>query len=193
MKSGWNEYVAEISKQLSALSIRNGKGESLPADKGFDEWLKLTWEVKQNHKIVYLIGNGASAAMASHFGADLAKNGHLHTQVLTDPSMITAISNDIHYDQVYVFPLSMWAREGDMLVAISSSGGSPNILKAVEEAKKHKMIIVTVSGMKENNPLRSAGTLNFYVPAGTYGYVESTHSVILHHWMDLVESRQKNG
>ena len=72
--------------------------------------------------------------MASHFSADLAKNGNLHTQVFSDLSLITAISNDISYEQVFAVPLAKWAQKGDMLVAISSSGGSPNVLAGAKVA-----------------------------------------------------------
>jgi len=128
-----------------------------------------------------------SASMASHLAADLAKNARVHTEVFSDLSLITAISNDMGYAHVFSEPLSRRARVGDMLVAISSSGRSPNILAAVRAAQKCRMKVVTLSAMKTGNPLRRCGTLNVYVPAATYGFAESCHAVILHHWMDQVE------
>jgi len=74
-----------------------------------------------------------------------------------------------------------------MLVAISSSGRSPNILAAVRVARQCRLNVVTLSAMKAGNQLRRRGTLNVYVPADTYGFAESCHAVILHHWMDRVE------
>ena len=133
-----------------------------------------------------LIGNGASASMASHFAADLAKNARLHTEVFSDLSLVTAIANDMGYENVFSEPLSRRAAAGDLLVAISSSGRSPNVLRAVQVARKLKLAVVTLSGMDEQNPLRAAGDLNFFVPAKTYGLAETCHFSILHHWMDLV-------
>src|SRR5439155_15434224 len=108
----------------------------------------------------YLIGNGASASMASHFAADLAKNAHLHTEVFSDLALITAISNDMGYEHVFAEPLSRRARRGDMLVAISSSGRSPNVLRAVETARRLGLFVVTLSAFAPDNHLRAQGHVN---------------------------------
>jgi len=187
MRDTWSEYVADINTQLSKLSVLDAQGAALTNDDGFAQWLQLTLAVRENRGVVYFVGNGASAAMASHMSADLAKNGRMHTQVLTDQALLTAISNDISYEDVFAFPLSIRGNAGDMLVAISSSGSSPNVLKATGEAKRQGMSVITLSAMKEGNPLRQSGTLNFFVPADTYGNAESTHAAVLHRWMDLVE------
>ena len=73
---------------------------------------------------------------------------------------------------------------GDMLVAISSSGQSQNIIRAVEEANKLGGFTVTLSAMKRENTLRSMGMINFYIPADTYGMAETCHAAILHYWID---------
>jgi D-sedoheptulose 7-phosphate isomerase len=187
MTDTWADYVADINSQLVNLAVSDAQGDALAADDGFAKWLKLTLTVREGRRVVYFVGNGASAAMSSHMSADLAKNGRMHTQVLTDVSLMTALANDISYEDVFAFPLSIRANAGDMLIAISSSGGSPNVLKAAEEARRQGMSIVTLSAMKEDNPLRRCGDLNFFVPAGTYGYAESTHAAVLHRWMDQVE------
>ena len=187
MRNTWNEYVGDINTQLSNLSTRNAEGQELAVDAAYAEWLKQTLAVRENRGVVYFVGNGASAAMACHMSADLAKNGRMHTQVLTDVSLMTAVSNDISYDDVFAFPLSVRGNAGDMLIAISSSGGSPNVVKAIEEARRQGMSVITLSAMKEGNPMRKAGDLNFFVPANTYGYAESTHAAVLHYWMDQVE------
>jgi len=136
--------------------------------------------------VIYLIGNGASASMASHFAADLTKNADLHTQVFTDTSLITAVANDLSYDMVFVAPLHRRLKAGDMVVAISSSGNSANVLKAAEFAAARKAMVVTLSAMQPDNALRQLGALNFWLPADTYGLAETGHAAILHHWMDRV-------
>jgi D-sedoheptulose 7-phosphate isomerase len=143
--------------------------------------------LRQRLRTVYLIGNGASASMASHFAADLAKNGHLHTQVFSDLSLITAISNDLGYEHVFAEPLRRRAQPQDMLVAISSSGNSPNLLKAVDVAHEKRLTVVTLSAMQPDNALRQLGDLNVYLGAKTYGLAETAHAAVLHHWMDQVE------
>lgn len=183
----WRDHIKEFSRQLHDLSCRDSGGGEIGQETCFDIWKKLTVELKLARRIVYLIGNGASASMASHMAADLAKNAQVHTEVFSDLSLITAISNDMGYENVFSEPLSRRAGKGDMLVAISSSGKSPNILKAVEKAKEIGLDVITLSAMGEDNPLRSAGDLNLYVPASTYGYAESCHAAVLHHWIDIVK------
>jgi len=181
----WNDEIALLSKALRSLSIRRGPRE-LESEKGFDLWKEMTIILRIRKGTVYLIGNGASASMASHSAADLAKNARLHTEVFSDLSLITAISNDLGYEHVFEEPLRRRARKGDMLIAISSSGKSPNVLKAVRFAGRLGLDVVTLSAMSPSNPLRRLGTLNVYVRAGTYGDAETCHAAILHHWMDRV-------
>jgi len=183
----WTQYAEEIARQLAGLSVRDAAGAELAPDAGYAAWERMTLAVKAGRHVVYLAGNGASASMASHMAADLAKNGRMHTQVLTDAPLLTAIGNDIDYESVFSFPLEIRANPGDMLVAISSSGGSPNLRKAIAVARRRRMAVVTVTSLRPDNPLRAAGDLNFYVPTGSYGHAESTHAAVLHHWMDAME------
>ncbi len=155
-------------------------------DHGFLFWAEVTMIIRSLERTVYLVGNGASSSMASHLAADLAKNGRVHTEVFTDQSLLTAIANDLSFEEVFAEPLRRRMKAGDMLVAISSSGSSPNVLKAVEVARRRGGFIVTLSAMKSTNPLRHRGDLNYYISAQTYGEAETCHAAILHHWMDLV-------
>lgn len=182
----WKQEIDKLRGMLSELSFLGFDGTEYLPDKGFQIWQELTKNIRENRQSIYLIGNGASASMASHFAADLAKNAHLHTEVFTDPSFITAVSNDMGYEWVFAEPLRRRAKKGDMLVAISSSGYSKNILCAVEVANKSGLCVVTLSAMSSKNPLRSLGHLNIYVPAQTYGHAETCHAALLHHWMDMV-------
>lgn len=120
------------------------------------------------------------------FAADLARNAHLDTQTFTDLALITAIANDISYDQVFAEPLRRHLTPNDMLVAISSSGNSPNVVNACRLTAKVSASTVTVTAMNKDNKLRQIGDLNFWVPAETYGMAESAHACILHYWMDSV-------
>lgn len=187
VKKHWDEYIGELTAILHRLSIRDARGRDMSAEAGFCRWEAMTLHIRKRRGTIFMIGNGASASMASHLAADLAKNARLHTEVFSDLSLITAISNDMGYEHVFSEPLSRRARPGDMLVAISSSGRSPNILAAVRVARQCRLNIVTLSAMKAGNPLRKCGMLNVYVPAATYGFAESCHAAILHHWMDRVE------
>ncbi len=178
-----------ISGLLSSLTFTDKSGKLISANAAFTTWRDITLKVRGNHQVCFLVGNGASASMASHMSADLAKNAHVHTQVFTDLSLLTAISNDFGYEHVYSEPIKRRGKKGDMLVTISSSGNSENVLEATKIARQLDMHTVTLSAMKENNPLRQTGDLNGYVPADTYGHAETSHSAILHYWMDLVSNQ----
>jgi D-sedoheptulose 7-phosphate isomerase len=185
----WTHKIDEIETCLQHLSASRGDAGNLPVDDAFGVWMDMTIRIREQKRTIFLIGNGASASMASHVAADLAKNGHVHTEVFSDLSLITAIANDISFNEVFAEPLRRRMKSGDMLVAISSSGQSINVLKAVEEAGKLDGVVVTLSAMKSDNPLASKGALNFYVPASTYGLAETCHAAILHHWIDKIIER----
>ena len=184
----WSHYVASLQKILYMLSIMDGDGKDLDAAKGFlilTEWAR---QIREAGRCIFFIGNGASASMASHFSADMAKNGKIRTRVFTDLSLLTATANDICYEEVYSDPLKLYMKPGDMLVAISSSGNSPNIVKGTETAKALEGKVVTLSAMNEDNVIRKRGDLNLYIPGETYGMAETGHAAILHFWMDSIES-----
>lgn len=182
----WSKNFENLKSNLLSLSSRNGIREKVDPDSAFVQWKDLTLQIRKARKTVFFIGNGASASMASHISADLAKNAHIRTEVFSDLSLITAIANDLGYKEVFAEPLRRRMSEHDMLVAISSSGQSANILRGVKEAKRLGGIVVTLSAMNPENNLRSQGLLNFYIPAKTYGMAETCHAAILHYWMDLV-------
>lgn len=183
----WQQHVQSLSQLLDGLAFTHRDGTAVDVDAGFTEWVDATLRVRDRRQTVYMIGNGASASMASHFAADLAKNGRLHTQVFSDLSLITAISNDMGYEHVFAEPLRRRGHRGDLLVAISSSGRSPNILAAIDAADELEISVVTLSGKDAANPLRKRGDLNLYVPATTYGMAETAHAAALHWWMDLIQ------
>lgn len=183
---GWINNIDNLEAILHRLSSLDVSGEEIDPDSAFSLWIDRTLQVREARKTLYLIGNGASASMASHMAADLAKNAHVHTEVFSDLSLITAIANDLSYEEVFAEPLRKRMVEGDILVAISSSGQSPNVIRAVREATKLGGFVVTLSAMQHDNSLQSNGTLNFYVPADTYGMAETCHGAILHYWVDQV-------
>lgn len=182
----WPGYISQLNTILSKLSICNADQKEISIESAFSIWKDWTLEVRTKDKYIYFIGNGASASMASHFAADMAKNGGVRTQVFTDLSLITATANDMCYEEVYSQPLRWYMEKGDMLVAISSSGSSPNVLRGTETAKELGGKVITISAMKEENPLKKLGDLNFYVSAQTYGLAEVSHMAILHFWVDQI-------
>ncbi len=182
----WTNNISNLTSCLNSLSAQDDSGCAIDTDLAFSKWTNETIKVRKKRNTVYLIGNGASASMSSHTAADLAKNGKVRTEVFTDLSLITAIANDYGYEDVFAEPLRQRMCAGDILVAISSSGESSNILSAVQTATALGGFVVTLSAMRQNNILRESGGLNFYVPARTYGIAETCHAAILHCWIDNI-------
>jgi len=104
--------------------------------------------------------------------------------VFTEAPFLTALANDNGYIVAFEQQVDLWAKPGDLLIAISSSGRSENILRAAQAARGHGCGLITISGFQPENPLHFLGDLNFYVPIEDYGYVESAHSVLLHFFTD---------
>lgn len=186
LQKKWVDNIRDLHGCLNKLLVWGANQEELSSDEAFYTWMEMTVQLRNECRVVYLIGNGASASMASHLAADLAKNGRLHTQVFTDIALITALANDFSYEEVFAEPLRNRMVAGDMLVAISSSGNSPNIVSAVKIAKGRGGKVVTLSAMSADNAIRKIGDLNFYLPARTYGMAETGHAALLHYWMDGV-------
>lgn len=183
-KMHYRSYLERIQKALWHMIVRDRHASELSQEDGLAEWCRMCHDAKINEKTMYFIGNGASATMASHMAADFSKNCGCRAMAFNDIALMTAVSNDIHYDDCFAVPLARFSNPGDILITISSSGNSPNVVKAIQCARKMELRIITVSGMQPDNRIRTMGDLNFWVPANTYGLVEATHQALLHCWLD---------
>ncbi len=190
---GWTDYFETIAGGLRAMEVTDHAGTALTPGEGVARWVAATRVTQERGGQLYIIGNGGSAGMASHMAADACKNGHLRAFAFNDASLLTSISNDLAYDQVFSLPLQRLGRTGDLVVAISSSGNSPNIVRALETSRELGLESITLTGMRADNRARTLGTVNFYVDAPRYGWIESAHQVILHHWFDQYLCRHRGG
>lgn len=138
---------------------------------------------------VIFIGNGGSAGIASHLAIDLSKNASLPAACFSDASMMSCLANDYGFEEWLAHALRLNAREGDCLVAISSSGRSKNILNAVAKARAMKLDVITLSGMSPDNPLRELGDVNFWVDSRSYNIVETAHQFWMMAVIDLIIGR----
>jgi len=141
-------------------------------------------QTKEDNGTVFVIGNGGSAGIASHFSIDLLNALGIPSQTLYDSNTITCISNDYGYDYVFSRPLNLLLKRNDLLICISSSGKSQNILNGASLAKSKDIPVITLSGFEPHNPLRTLGELNFYLPITDYGLVETGHFFLLHTIID---------
>ena len=147
--------------------------EAMRAD--FDRATRL------GRKVIF-IGNGGSNAIASHMASDICKNGGVRAIAFNDSSALTMLGNDFGYEMVFSKQIEFHGLPGDLLVAISSSGGSSNILAAARRALLMGLELYTFTGAVRSaeNTLRGLGKLNFIVPCTDYGIVELSHASLIH-------------
>lgn len=142
-----------------------------------------------SNKVIF-IGNGGSAAIASHMALDFSNAGRIRAVCFNDGPLITCLANDYSYEKVFEKAVEMYADSKDVLIAISSSGESANILNGVKAAKQKKCFVITLSGFQFKNHLMAAGDLNIFIPIPrpNYGPVEISHYMLLHYINDLLKN-----
>ncbi len=178
------KYSIEFHKSVEAIKVTDGLGKQLGFTSGIELSVDILLQLKAENHRIYIVGNGGSAAIASHAAIDLWKNGGIPSLTFNDSSLLTCISNDIGFENVFATPLKMFATKGDLVICISSSGNSADIVKACQTAKQKKCRVITLSGFSPDNKIRSLGNINFFVPAFSYGFVEIIHQYILHCILD---------
>jgi len=179
------QYFGTLADLLRGTEVTDRNSEKVPLDEGC-EWVRTTAHEAHDagNKIIF-IGNGGSAGIASHLAIDFSKNGGLRSLAFNDPAALTCLGNDLGYENVFAKQLDFHARPGDLLVAISSSGRSPNILGAVKMAQARGCKVATFSGFTAENELRRTGDINFYVGSREYGFVEVAHLALCHAVLDI--------
>ena len=133
-----------------------------------------------------LAGNGASASIASHLATDFSKQGKVRAMAFNDANLITALGNDCGYENWIAKAVEIYANPRDILVLISSSGKSPNVVKAAHEAKARGLYVAAFTGFASDNPLGAAADINFWVDSRSYNIVECTHMILLAGIVDLL-------
>jgi len=172
------------------VAVTNLSQEVVSIEKGYQSYIQWIQSAHHQGAKVMFIGNGGSAGIASHVAIDYSKNGHIRSMAFSDASALTCLSNDLGYDNVFAKQIEFHGHSKDVLIAISSSGKSKNILQAVAAARKLGCQVVTFSGFEANNPLRQLGDLNFYVASQSYGFVEVAHLGLIHSILDYITEVQ---
>jgi D-sedoheptulose 7-phosphate isomerase len=178
-------YFTTLAELLHGVKVTDRAAKSMPLADGC-EWMRNSaHEAHRAGNKIMFIGNGGSAGIASHLAIDFSKNGGLRSLAFNDASALTCLGNDLGYDNVFAKQLDFHAAPGDLLVAISSSGKSPNVLNAVKVARARNCGVATLSGFTEENDLRKTGDVNFYVGSCEYGFVEVAHLALCHAVLDI--------
>lgn len=179
------DYLARVRDLLDTLPDQS------------DRFVDSLFDAFERGATVFLVGNGGSAANASHFGQDLAKGTlasmdarkRFRVVALTDNiGFITALANDEGYDSIFEQQLRNLGRPGDVLVAISGSGNSPNVLRAVEYARSIGMKTIGVTGF-DGGKLRRLADEGVHIPVEDMGMTEALHSVVFHLAMARLRDR----
>lgn len=181
-------YFAEMASMLGRID--HGAVER------FAELVFVAW---RDRKRAFVFGNGGSAATASHYVADMVKTASVDGQrrlmafcLADNVGMLTALGNDVSYEQVFAFPLASYANAGDLAVAISCSGNSPNVLRACEWAREHGLNVVALTGLS-GGKLKDLAHVHVNVPSDNYGVIEDLHMSVGHVVCQMLKTKIEAG
>ena len=151
------------------------------------ESVDLIKKIKNNNKI-YIVGNGGSASIASHVSVDFTKVAKIKSLTFNNANFITCFANDYGYENWVKEAIKSHCLNQDLLILISSSGKSANIINAAKYCKDNDIDLITLSGFDRNNELSKLGKVNFYINSNDYNYVEMAHHIILVSLVDIFKN-----
>jgi D-sedoheptulose 7-phosphate isomerase len=187
---GLDDYLARLQAEIARLDRRD-----------IERWADLVYDAWANGRQVFILGNGGSGTTATHMSEDLGKSTlrpedlrdeskrRLRVMSLTDNlGWILAVGNDCGYDQIFVQQLLNYGQAGDLVIAISGSGNSPNVLAAVDWASRHGLTVFGLTGY-DGGKLRAAQHDGLHVDLADMGMVESIHLTVFHWVLNDVYAR----
>lgn len=168
-------YIEQINDGIKNISDANLELASIAIETAM-----------KNRRNIFVCGNGGSAAIAEHLSCDHSKGVATNTSLLpkvfslaSNMSLMTALANDLGYEEVFSKQLELQATKDDLLIVISSSGNSPNIIKALELAITLQMNTISLTGFTGGKASKLA-RINLHVPINNYGIVEDCHQILMH-------------
>jgi len=164
----YKKYFEEISSAIGLVDFDDLHKAAL-----------LVEDTSKNNAKLIIAGNGGSAAMASHVAVDFTKAAQIRAVNFNESDLITCFANDYGYENWVKEALNAYADPNDLVILISSSGQSDNIVNAAKRAKEMGLKVITFSGFSAHNPLRSLGDINFWINSANYNYVEMSHHIWL--------------
>ena len=179
-KASVREFAAAVNCCMENTALTDEDGAPFGLERGFQQLRSVLQSIRDSAHRVFLFGNGGSASIAEHISSDLNNIAKTRSYPLLSTPQVTAIANDVNYDAVFSSQVVQHSEEGDLVIAISSSGASTNVLTGVAAARRQGCRVLTLSGFAPDNPLRISGNFNLYVPSGSYAVVEVVHFGFLH-------------
>jgi D-sedoheptulose 7-phosphate isomerase len=184
MNNYYKKYINSINEGLNESKYYINHKLSKP-EYFFPTIKNILSSLRNNKMSIYFFGNGASAAFANHMALDFSKNGKISSRSLSDSAMLTALSNDYSYENAMLEYLKIeGVTKDDLVITISSSGNSPNIVSVLSYCKENNIKSLALSGLKNDNKSITLADYSIYVPMKTYGMVECIHQIFLHLILD---------
>ena len=184
MEYSLDNRLEKFIHTVESIVITNAENIEFSLEDGLTKIYNLLLNIRDKNRSLYIIGNGGSAAIASHAVIDFMNVGKISAHTLHDPSTLTCMSNDYGYENAFSKILNITLKKEDLLIVISSSGKSKNMTNAVKAAKKNGTTVITLSGFDSKNTLRTLGDINIWINSRDYGMVEIAHQFILHNLAD---------
>ena len=160
----FNRYFQTINKKVGQIEL----------DK-LEQIAGLIEKADSMRKKIILVGNGGSAAIASHASVDFTKGAGIRATNFNEADLLTCLANDYGYEHWVEKALEFYADPNDLVILISSSGRSPNILNGANQATRMGLVLITLSGFSAQNPLCNQGDVNLWVDSVDYNTIEITH------------------
>ena len=155
-----------------------------------DQSVKIIDECRKKGGKVYIVGNGGSSSIASHVSVDFAKVARVKSSTFNNSNIITCFANDYGYQNWVVEAVKAYMSKKDIIILISSSGTSKNIVNAAKYCKKNNIKTITLSGFKKNNSLSKLNNINFYINSNHYNFIEMSHHIILVYLVDVLSKNK---
>ncbi len=164
----FSKYFKNLNKSIENVNIKH-----------LEKLGNKILDIKKKNKKILIFGNGGSIAIASHVAIDFAKNLKISISSYTDPSLLTCFSNDYKFENYIKEIIKLYSNQGDMVILISSSGTSKNMINAIKYAKSSKIFVATFTGFNKKNYLNKHGDISFWINSKNYNIIENTHQVWL--------------
>ena len=174
----YKNYSKSISDLLSSIDTNL-----------IDQSVELIKKKIKTNNTTYIAGNGGSASIASHVSVDFIKVAKVKSSTFNNSNLITCFANDYGYENWVKEAIKVYCLKDDLVILISSSGTSPNILNAAKYCKDTNIDLITLSGFNRDNELSKLGKVNFYVDSKNYNHVEMTHHIILLSIVDIFSQK----
>ena len=174
----YSSYLKQYNKSIYELI--NSVNANL-----IEQSVQLIQRSIHNKSKVYIVGNGGSASIASHVSVDFAKVARVPSSTFNNYNLITCFANDYGYENWVVEAIKAYTNINDLIILISSSGTSKNIVNAAQYCKDNNIDLITLSGFTKDNPLSTLGNVNFHIESTEYNYIEMSHHIILLALVDI--------